>query len=253
MIKSIKIEGFRGIRTGMLEDLSPLSVLVGPNGSGKSTILEAALIAGSEHPSRAAKQSIARLDTRESRWLVFDVALPAMVAVTTDVGDTVLVQVQISGDGFGVKHGACHLNGDDATNLALSLRLVDADVRDTKTPLHSLYTEAVELGHRDQVQEIVCEVIAGATGIEILTEGDRPVIYVVFETHRVPVSVVGDGIQRVLRLALELASLKSGTALMEQPEVFQHPGAIRLTAKAIVAAVRRDIQVILTTHSIGTD
>jgi predicted ATPase len=38
--------------------------------------------------------------------------------------------------------------------------------------------------------------------------------------------------------------------LLEEPEVHQHPGAIRQTARAILAAVRRGIQVILTTHSL---
>jgi predicted ATPase len=38
--------------------------------------------------------------------------------------------------------------------------------------------------------------------------------------------------------------------LLEEPEVHQHPGAIRQSARAILAAVRRQIQVMLTTHSL---
>lgn len=37
---------------------------------------------------------------------------------------------------------------------------------------------------------------------------------------------------------------------MEEPEVHMHPGAIRQCARAIVAAVRRGIQIVLSTHSL---
>ncbi len=44
MIRSIKIQNFRGIREGGLSDLAPMTLLMGPNNSGKSTCLEAACI-----------------------------------------------------------------------------------------------------------------------------------------------------------------------------------------------------------------
>ena len=45
MIESLEIKGLRGIRHGVLNGLSPLTILVGPNGCGKSTVLEAAGVA----------------------------------------------------------------------------------------------------------------------------------------------------------------------------------------------------------------
>src|SRR5208282_1385804 len=68
--------------------------------------------------------------------------------------------------------------------------------------------------------------------------------------YSVPATLVGDGIQSLLRLSLELAASGGGGALLEEPEVHQHPGAIRQSARAILAAVRRNIQVVLTTHSL---
>ncbi len=41
MITSVTIEGFRGVREGVVEGLAPISILVGPNNTGKSTVLEA--------------------------------------------------------------------------------------------------------------------------------------------------------------------------------------------------------------------
>jgi predicted ATPase len=46
MISSIQIKGFRGVREGQVEKLSPISILVGPNNSGKSTCLEAIACVG---------------------------------------------------------------------------------------------------------------------------------------------------------------------------------------------------------------
>jgi hypothetical protein len=44
MIKKLRLENFRGVRTGQLE-LDKLTILVGPNNSGKTTILEALFLA----------------------------------------------------------------------------------------------------------------------------------------------------------------------------------------------------------------
>jgi hypothetical protein len=37
---------------------------------------------------------------------------------------------------------------------------------------------------------------------------------------------------------------------MEEPEVHMHPGAIRQCARAILAAMRRKVQIVLSTHSL---
>jgi AAA15 family ATPase/GTPase len=93
-------------------------------------------------------------------------------------------------------------------------------------------------------------VFPGVSNVEILTENGEPILHFVFAEYSVPASLAGDGIQSLLRLSLELAASGGGIALLEEPEVHQHPGAIRQSARAILAAVRRQIQVILTTHSL---
>jgi predicted ATP-dependent endonuclease of OLD family len=60
MSTRIKIENFRGIATGNVDDLMPLSVLVGRNNSGKSTVLEALYLGNNEHPSLLAEISLRR-------------------------------------------------------------------------------------------------------------------------------------------------------------------------------------------------
>jgi predicted ATPase len=127
---------------------------------------------------------------------------------------------------------------------------VEPRVYNGNAPLHRLYTGAVIQGRREEVQAIIAQLIPRVKDLAILTEGDKPIVHVVFEDHSVPVAIAGDGICSLVRMSLELASRPSGVVLLEEPEVHQHPAAIRCSAKVILAAVRRDIQVILTTHSL---
>jgi len=131
-----------------------------------------------------------------------------------------------------------------------AVRLVDFDSASQSIPLHQVYTMAVERGRRKEVQALLAVVVPGLNSIDILTEGDAPIVYLVFDDYAVPVAMAGDGIQSLLRLVLELAACPNGVVLLEEPEVHQHPGSLAQSARAIHAAVRRGIQVILTTHSL---
>lgn len=53
MITSIDIENVRGIETGRIEGLTPLTILTGPNACGKSTVLDGLLVATSPTPEEA--------------------------------------------------------------------------------------------------------------------------------------------------------------------------------------------------------
>jgi AAA15 family ATPase/GTPase len=247
VIKSIQIKGFRGIREGSLDDLSPLTILVGPNGSGKSTVLEATLFASSKNPATELNKWHKRHDSRQPRWLVFDQGPLAEVTLITDQEESVKFQIRSDS-------GEVMFSSSNTPQIArpadLSVDLVDAALLNPQRPLHTLYTMAVESGRHKEAQEMVCAILPEARSIEILTEQDKPVLQVLFERGSVPVSLVGDGIQKALRIGLELLSRRAGTVLLEEPEVFLHPGAMKEAAKVIWTSVRRGIQVILTTHSL---
>jgi hypothetical protein len=93
-------------------------------------------------------------------------------------------------------------------------------------------------------------VVPGLRTILMTEVGGASVVQLVFSDHSVPVALAGDGIQGLVRVCFELALPAGGTALLEEPEASQHPRALRQTARAIVAAVRRDVQVVLSTHSL---
>jgi len=45
VISSISISNFRGIKSGRIDGLTNINVLIGANGAGKSTVLEAIYLA----------------------------------------------------------------------------------------------------------------------------------------------------------------------------------------------------------------
>src|SRR5262249_39051107 len=140
--------------------------------------------------------------------------------------------------------------GYNQLDTITEVHLVEGYASNDQQPLHELYTRVVQNGRRTDAIGIVTEVFPGVTNVEILTENGEPILHFVFSDHSVPATLAGDGIQALLRLSLELAASAGGVALLEEPEVHQHPGAIRQSARAILAAVRRQIQVLITTHSL---
>jgi predicted ATPase len=97
---------------------------------------------------------------------------------------------------------------------------------------------------------MITELVPSVEDIQILAEDDTPILYLTYRDLAVPAALAGDGIRLLLRLSFELATQPGGLVLMEEPEVHMHPGAIQQCARAIVAAVRRGVQVVLTTHSL---
>jgi hypothetical protein len=118
------------------------------------------------------------------------------------------------------------------------------------SPLVDLYSRVVERGRARQVRELISVVLPGSNDLQILTESGSPVLHIVWDTHSVPVTLAGDGIVTLVRLVLELSAVPAGLVLLEEPEVHQHPRAIRQSSRAIWAAVDAGLQVLLTTHSL---
>lgn len=260
VISSISMTNLRGIREGKLEKLTPLVVLVGPNGCGKSTVLDAMFVAGSVNVQHATNWAIQRHQgvERGAHWFLWR-------AQQTKHGEIVLETQE------GVFR-RCELDLQSPTRLRCSvhdpksvkpsrqshgelagvsdIRLIEPQSFPTVPPLHELYTSTVEQGRRTEAKAIIAEVVPHVHDIEILTEGNKPILHLVFEDHSVPVALAGDGVHSLVRLCLELASRPQGTILLEEPEVHQHPGAIRQTVRAILAAIHRHIQVVITTHSL---
>jgi predicted ATPase len=285
VITTIDIENLRGIHAGKLEGLTPLVVLVGPNGSGKSTILDAMLIGGSRRPAASAGYAVQRrIGMRHgARWLLYQGGEhPGRVTVEangsmhqtrklswTDSDVPAEYKAQLAATGNEGPYSAIRVNmdpplfpdrtcafaadneyfaDDDVPGLpGLSVWLVDP--RKGRS-LHDLYSRLSEHGRRQALLDLLVPLVPGLRLLEILTEHGSARLNLTFDDRSIPVALAGDGIQALIRLALELAVHPQGTALLEEPEAHQHPAAITASANAIAAGVRSGLQIILTTHSL---
>jgi AAA domain, putative AbiEii toxin, Type IV TA system len=134
--------------------------------------------------------------------------------------------------------------GNDPKGLALRL------VRPHSTQaLHDLFSMALQQGRKRNVLGYAKALVPDLVDLDILTEAGVPWLALDLPGGPVPATLGGDGIQAALRIVFQLAAAE-GTALIEEPEVHQHPAGLALVALAIVTAVRGGLQVILTTHSL---
>lgn len=289
MIKSVTVNKLRGIREGSLNELGALTVLTGRNGCGKSTILDALNIAASRNPGEALGRTVARrlASPAGAQWLMYRGLAESTAEVIVKIPDSRVPQQrcwitwqdrpsrdQPANFTQPVSELMWHsqLEGDerrvffavvvDVDNRYRSyafdehllpdspwVRLVDPG---TPHPLHRSFGEQVKRGQRAEVEDLARAVIPTLESLQILTDGDRPYLAIELANGRgaVPVSLAGDGVQALLQVVLELSGPPGGVVLLEEPEVHQHPAALVATAKAIHAARRRGIQVVVTTHSL---
>ena len=116
--------------------------------------------------------------------------------------------------------------------------------------LTEVLTDAKAAGAGAATLDLLAAIVPGLKNLEILKVGSGYEVGLVYDDGAVPLSMAGDGVRAVARLALELAALPNGLALLEEPEVHQHPGALKLSASTIVASVKRGLQVVVATHSL---
>lgn len=120
-----------------------------------------------------------------------------------------------------------------------------------REPFDKLLTTSLERGRFRRALDLVQELVPGLDDLRIVIDEDRPVVHLVFEDRSIPVHLGGDGIDSLVRTALELTTAEEGDlVLLEEPEIHQHPAAIRQTARAIVGAVTRGVQIVISTHSL---
>ncbi len=134
--------------------------------------------------------------------------------------------------------------GNDPKGLAF--RLVRPH---SSQALHDLFSMALEQGRKRDVLEHAKALVPELVDLDILTEAGVPWLALDLPGGPVPATLSGDGVLAALRIVFQLAAAE-GVALIEEPEVHQHPAGLARVTLAIVTAVRLGLQVILTTHSL---
>jgi hypothetical protein len=155
-----------------------------------------------------------------------------------------------------VKGGSSGTTAVTQHDLSLSdvpeIHLVDPSAANgSNLSLAELYTLVAERGLTKQAKSIVMDLMPDVQDVEILSPQGQPTVYLSYKSGgSMPLATVGDWVRLLLRQSLELAAPSGGVVLLEEPEVHMHPGAIRQSVRAMLAAMARGIQVIVTTHSL---
>jgi hypothetical protein len=165
------------------------------------------------------------------------------LAVTWHDGVYLTKEVQIHGGGHNEIVTEANRNPDSAA------KPIEQRIGRTTAKLHSLFTETRIRGGLAKAVALLQEVDRSITQLEILTEGDTPVLHLSYDDRSVPVALAGDGMESLVRLALELSQRERGIFLIEEPESHQHTAAIVRSARIIAAAARLGCQIIFATHS----
>ena len=287
MIESLKIEGFRGIEKGSLNGLAPLTILVGPSGAGKSTILDCLLIGAGPYVGDSIGRAVARRASypHTPKDLFSNQGIKSSIELNgSDINRTCVLEwppvldggidgllkqrnylppynqitCQVN-DGSGVSQ--THMIGFSQNNAYVTRYIGEVPPQNIPTrfldvnstlPLDQLYSDLVREGRQQELKTLLEDLIPDQKDVVLLTDSySRPTIYIQKNGGRnVPIGLAGDGLVGFARLSLTLLTHSEKLLLLEEPEAHQHPACIQRTAKAIVEASRKDVQIVLSTHSL---
>jgi hypothetical protein len=284
MITKVGIENLRGIRSGELDGLAAVSVLVGPNNSGKSTCLEAIELAsfGSNVGSAVklfrrrggsafgALHHVTTGDAGRSNVRVdrHDGSATSWFDLTTNyTPDWYQVALQdrmnppFIGARLGCQGSATSILLDTTGRLSTPFgsvmpgpfhaRLVDVGAVRAERALEDAYSDIDRGGRLESVLGALQASMPGLVDLRILKTEDEFVLHMFMsDGTRVPAYLAGDGAKRMIELAAALAEVGTGVALLEDPECYQHPRYLRELVALIRFAASAGTQIILSTHSV---
>ena len=278
MLKALRIENFRGIKKGALEDLAQINLLAGQNNSGKSTILESLIVARTPFKQEdllgrgliyLQERRIGGNRIRSYRSFFFRLDTVNLIKLQLIFPDEEInfeisglnegYQLRITIDGFSPwiisNTGlASQIGGIPKTNYRDYLEgilLIDAEsVRRFDLFEEKLWRGIFERRADKEIREIVNE----AYGLEVegftFPEPGRTPLYVQMPQYSVPVDVLGEGLRYVLSILSAAVCLKRTALLIEELEVHQHPDSLEKMLKALFMIARRnELQLFISTQS----
>lgn len=117
----------------------------------------------------------------------------------------------------------------------------------------SQLSEATLKGQKFNLVEVVRLIDADIEDLQILSRsGIRPTLYVRHKrTGFTPLSALGDGVRRVMTIALNLSTVQHGVLLVDEIETAIHKSALTTIFQWLVQACNYfDVQLFATTHSL---
>jgi predicted ATPase len=138
--------------------------------------------------------------------------------------------------------------------LPFGVQLVRPGAQSSGT-LADQFSQLESLGKHKELKRTIA-ILADRLGIEDATlkigsEHGRSFLMLSHADDRgVPVALSGDGGRELIENAISYSLAAPGLFLHEEPEVHLHPGAQRELARVMAGAVKRGVQVVITTHSL---
>lgn len=130
--------------------------------------------------------------------------------------------------------------------IFLSARRASVSGEDVKR-----YSQLEINGQQEGALHILKEIDSRLTKLAVVSAGQTPAIYADIGLSRlIPVQLMGDGMTRILSLALSIASVPDGMVLVDEIESGLHHSVMQRVWSAIAAFARRyNVQLFATTHS----
>lgn len=246
VIEAIEIERFRGIRTGKLDDLAEVNVLIGRNGCGKSTVCEAVARAfqaarGDPLGRVAHSQWSAQ---REEKGDTFDAGL--WFGGDTTESLSVLLRRE-GGVRFGVGGEGSSLSWSGAPPTASCATFLPEDGKNRLIENNGWTRLLAARGDKAVVSALNDAFGLNWEGISLPPDGN---LIALSPTSGIRIGLHGEGIRTALRMLIFLRTLQGWIVNLEEPECHQHPGALKKLALAVCQQAKPiEQQLIVTTHS----
>lgn len=290
LLNSLHIQSYRGIDDLQLRDLAPVSLIVGPNNSGKSSILEAiAILLRPLDPAQwihVARERDTDAELIDSLWSIFRSSGVLRLDDGPQESTKTCIQGEVEGstrelDVRAVATDDWDAHRDGAAALRISVK-VDALARHdlifqkegkaqwgegvkhhkcfTVTPithrsgrtLVEHLSRVVDEGQKALALELLQLFDPAVKSLDV-SAGLRRQTIVIEHAQRgvVDLASFGDGMRRVVALALALSRAKGGVLLIDELESGIHPGVLDdVTQHLLTAADTAGVQIVATTHSL---
>lgn len=288
VLEKLSLNAYRGISGLVLDDLTPVSLVVGANNSGKSSILEAAgLFLRPPDPTQwvnAVRHRDVDMSLVDGLWSVF----PSSEALHPEDGaqesNSLIIEGSASGSLRRVEArcfasqmlGATEtaalsarveviVNGDPALTLkfpspAAVAHLVPMYRIFTVTPATHYSTKAlvehlsrvVDEGKKQLAVELLQIFDKDVEDLDVIASLGREAVRVTHRTRGVvDLASFGDGMRRSATLALALSRASQGVLLIDEIEAGIHHRVLRpVLSRLLAAATTSQVQILATTHSL---
>ncbi len=114
-------------------------------------------------------------------------------------------------------------------------------------------SEATQQGWKEDILALLRQIDPAIDDLEILTpDGQTPALHVNYKgLGLAPLSTLGDGLRRIISIALAIGNLKNGLLLIDEIESAVHVSALETVFPWLTAACKKNnVQLFATTHSL---